>query len=65
MDISHNASGLEANIRVLLILNSSSHSPMIDNSLEPPCLAATLCLCETRVTRVVRSCAVNASAEVN
>ena len=60
MRISHNASGLEANIRVVLILNSSSHSSLIIYGLELPFLAATLCLYETRVTGVVRSCAVDA-----
>ena len=43
MHISHNASGMEANIRVLLIRNSSSHSSLDVNGLELPCLAATLC----------------------
>ena len=41
--ISHNASGMEANIRVLLIRNSSSHSSLDVNGLELPCLASTLC----------------------
>ena len=41
--ISHNASGMEANIRVFLIRNSSSHSSLDVNNLELPCLAATLC----------------------
>ena len=43
LHISHNASGMEANIRVLLIRNSSSHSSLNVNGLELPCLAATLC----------------------
>ena len=33
---------MEANIRVLLIRNSSSHSSLVVNTLELPCLAATL-----------------------
>ena len=41
--ISNNASGMEANIRVRLIRNSSSHSSLDVNGLELPCLAATLC----------------------
>ena len=60
LHISHNASGMEANLRVLLIRNSSSHSSLVVNGLELPCLAATLCLYETIVTKVVRSCAVGA-----
>ena len=40
--ISHNASGMEANVRVLLIRNSSSHSSLDENGLEFPCLAATI-----------------------
>ena len=40
---SHNALGMEANIRVLLICNFSSHSSLDVNDLEFPCLAATLC----------------------
>ena len=43
LHISHNASGMEANIRVLLIRNSSSHSSLDVNGLEFLCLAATLC----------------------
>ena len=43
MHISHNASGMEANIRVLLIRNSSSHSSLDVKDLELPSLAATLC----------------------
>ena len=54
LHISHNASGMEANIRVLLICSSSSHSSLVVNSLELPWLAATSCLYETEVTRVVR-----------
>ena len=45
--ISHNASGMGANIRVLLIRNSSSHSSLDVNGLELPCLSATLCFYET------------------
>ena len=41
--ISHNASGMEANIRVFLIRNSSSHSSLDVYGLALPCLAATLC----------------------
>ena len=44
LHISHNASGMGANIRVLLIRNSSSHSSLDVNGLELPCLAATLCV---------------------
>ena len=69
--ISHNASGMEANIRVFLIRNSSSHSSLDVNGLELPCLAATLCFTrlhyrgsivfyENYITKVVRSCAVDA-----
>ena len=43
LHISHNASGMGANMRVLLIRNSSSHSSLDVNGLELPCLAATLC----------------------
>ena len=43
LHISHNGSGMGANIRVLLIRNSSSHSSLNVNGLELPCLAATLC----------------------
>ena len=42
LHISHNASGMGANIRVLLIRNSSSHSSFDVNGLELPCLAATM-----------------------
>ena len=42
LHISHNASGMEANIRVLLIHNSSSHSSLDVNDLE-------LTLCFTRL----------------
>ena len=48
LHISHNASGMEANIRVLLIRNSSSHSSLVVSGLELLCLAATLCLYRTR-----------------
>ena len=41
------------------IFSSSSHSSLVINSLELLCLGATLCLYETRVTRVVCSCAVD------
>ena len=57
--ITENASALEVNIRVLLIRNSSRHSSLNVHCLELPFLA-TLCLYETKVTRVVHSCAVNA-----
>ena len=60
LHISHNTSGMEANIQVLSIRNSRSHSLLVVNGLELPCLAATLCLNENMVTRVVRSCAVYA-----
>ena len=42
LHISHNALGMEANIRVLLIRNSSSHSSLDVNGLKLPCLAATM-----------------------
>ena len=42
LHISHNALGMEANIRVLLI-RSSSHSSLDVNDLERSCLAAALC----------------------
>ena len=48
LHISHNASGMGANIRVLLIRNSSSHSSLDVNGLELPCLAATLCFTRLR-----------------
>ena len=38
LHISHNASGMGANIRVLLIRNSSSHSSLDVNGFELPCL---------------------------
>ena len=75
LHISHNASGVEANIPVLFIRNSSSHSSLVVNGLELPCLVTTLHLYETivsykcsvvtkhgssMVTIVVRSCAVDA-----
>ena len=50
LHISHNASGMGANIRVLLIRNSSSHSSLDINGLELPCLAATLCFTRLYVT---------------
>ena len=59
LHISHNALGMEANIRVLLIRNSSSHSSLVVNGLELPCLAATLCLYQTIVIRVVCSCSID------
>ena len=62
LNISHNASGMEANIRVLLIRYSSSHSSLDVNNLELPCLAATLCFTRL-ITKVVRSCA--ADAKIN
>ena len=40
--------GYGANIRVLLIPNSSSHSSLDVNSLEFPCLAATMCFTRLR-----------------
>ena len=55
LHISHNASGMEANMQVLLIRNSSSHSSWDVNGLELPCLAATLCY----VTKIILSCAVD------
>ena len=60
LHISHNASGMKSNIQVLLICSSSSHSSLVVNSLELPCLATTLRLYETMVIRVVCSCAVDA-----
>ena len=42
LHISRNASGMEANIRVFLIRNSSSHSSLDVNGFELTCLAATL-----------------------
>ena len=48
LHISHNASGMGANIRVLLIRNSSSHSSLDVNGLELPCLAATMCFTRLR-----------------
>ena len=51
---------MEVNVRVLVILNSSSHSSLVVNGLELKCLAAILCMYETMVTKVVRSCAVDA-----
>ena len=47
LHISHNASGIGANIRVLLIRNSSSHISDV-NGLELPCLAATMCFTRLR-----------------
>ena len=46
--ISHNASSMEANIRVLLIHNFSSYSSLDVNGLELPCLTATLCFTRLR-----------------
>ena len=57
--ISHKATWSEANIWVVLIGNSSSHSSLLVSGLELLCLAAILYLNETRVTRVVGSCAVD------
>ena len=51
LHISHNASGMGANIQVLLIRNSSSHSSLDVNGLELPCLAATLCFTRLRNQR--------------
>ena len=65
LQISHNASGMEANIRVLLICNSSSHSPLVVKGMELPCLAATLCLYMTRVARTVRSWRVDAKVNLS
>ena len=48
LHISHNASGMGANIRVLLIRHSSSHSSLDVNGLEFPCLAATMCFTRLR-----------------
>ena len=48
LHISHNASGMGANIRVFLIRNSSSHSSLDVNGLELPCLAATMCFTRLR-----------------
>ena len=48
LHISHNASGMGANIRVLLIRNSSSHSSLDVNGFELPCLAATMCFTRLR-----------------
>ena len=48
LHISHNASGMGANIRVLLIRNSSSHNSLDVNGLELPCLAATKCFTRLR-----------------
>ena len=42
LHIFHNASGMEVNIQVFLIRNSSSHSSLDVNGLKLPCLAATL-----------------------
>ena len=50
LHISHNALGMEANIWVLLIPSSSSHTSLVVNSLELLCLAVTLCLYEMMVT---------------
>ena len=58
LHISHNASGMGANIRVLLTRNSSSHSSLDVNGLELPCLAATLCF-RDYVTEIIRSSAVD------
>ena len=48
LHISHNASGMGANIRVLLIRNPGSHSSLDVNGLELPCLAATMCFTRLR-----------------
>ena len=48
LHISHNASDMEANIRVLLISNSINHSSLDVNGLELPCLSATLCFTRLR-----------------
>ena len=51
LHISHSASGMGANIPVLLIRNSSSHSSLDVNGLELPWIAAKLCftrLCNQR-----------------
>ena len=65
LHISHNALGVGANIRVLLIRKSSSHSSLVINGKEFLCVAATLCLYETRVVRVVRSCVVDAKVNIS
>ena len=59
LHISHNAWGMDANKWVLLIRYYSSYNSLVVNVLELPYLAVTLCLYETRVTRVIRSCAVD------
>ena len=51
LHISHNASGMGANIRVLLIRSSSSHSSLDVNDLAFPCLAATMCFTRLRNQR--------------
>ena len=48
LHISHNASGMGANIRVLLIRNSSSQCSLDVNGFELPCLAATMCFTRLR-----------------
>ena len=48
LHISHNTSDMGANIRVLLIHNSSSHSSLDVNGLELLCLAATMCFTRLR-----------------
>ena len=42
LHISHNALGIEANIQVLLIHNSSSHSSLVVTGLELQCLAGNI-----------------------
>ena len=75
MHISHNASGMEANIRVLLIRNSSSHSSLDVNDLELPSLAATLCFTRLRnqdnslmrswnYNKLIRTCELTASSVI-
>ena len=48
LHISHNASGKEADIRVVLIRNSSRHSSLDITGLELPCLAANMCFARLR-----------------
>ena len=42
MHLSHNASGMEANIQVLSIRSSSSHSSLVVNSLRAPVLSGNI-----------------------
>ena len=65
LHISHNASGMGANIQVLLVRISSSHSSLDVNGLELPCLAATMCFTRLRNQMVIRSCAVDAKINLS